>query len=134
VPRWGVILGATIGWAVALAAFAASRHPAASVATFALGGLLWVPFIPVAYTMVQDEVDADEQQPMITLWNAILQGVAPLSLAASGALVAWFGATQTLWLSAETTLVLAAVAVVALMVAHVRAGRRARATGEAGAP
>jgi MFS family permease len=132
VPRWGVLLGATIGWAVALAAFAASRHPAASVATFALGGLLWVPFIPVAYTMVQDEVDADEQQPMITLWNAILQGVAPLSLAASGVLVAWFGATQTLWLSAETTLVLATVAVVALVVAHVRAGRRARATGEAG--
>jgi membrane protein YdbS with pleckstrin-like domain len=104
------------------------------VATFALGGLLWVPFIPVAYTMMQDEVDADEQQPMITLWNAILQGVAPLSLAASGALVAWFGATQTLWLSAETTLVLAAVAIVALVVAHVRAGRRARATDEAGAP
>jgi MFS family permease len=134
VPRWGVLLGATAGWALALAWFAASRSPAASVAAFALGGLLWVPFIPVAYTMVQDEVDADEQQPMITLWNAILQGIAPLSLAASGALVSWFGARQTLWLSAETTLALAVVAIVALVAARVRADRRARPTGEAGTP
>jgi MFS family permease len=133
VPRWGVLLGATAGWALALAWFAASRSPATSVAAFALGGLLWVPFIPVAYTMVQDEVDADEQQPMITLWNAILQGIAPLSLAASGALVAWFGARQTLWLSAETTLALAAVALAALVAARVRADRRARPT-EAGTP
>jgi MFS family permease len=126
VPRRAILVGATTGWAVALAAFAASRHPLAAVATFAVGGMLWVPFIPVAYTLVQDTVDADEQQPMITLWNAILQGVAPLSLAASGPLVAGLGATRTLGLSAAATLALAAAATLALTVARAGAARLPR--------
>jgi MFS family permease len=122
VPRRVVLLGATIGWSGALAAFAASRQPAAAVATFALGGLLWVPFLPVAYTMLQDAAAPSEQQPLITLWNAIMQGVAPLSLAASGPLVAAVGATRTLWLSAAGTLALGLAAAVAPAVGPVRSG------------
>ena len=123
VPRRVVLLGATIGWSGALAAFAASSKPAAAVAAFALGGLLWVPFLPVAYTMVQDAGAAGEQQPVITLWTAILQGVAPLSLAASGPLVATVGATRTLWLSAAGTLAVAAAVAPAVAATTRRAAR-----------
>jgi MFS family permease len=128
-PQRGILLGATAGWAVALGAFAGSRGPAAAVAAFALGGVLWAPFYPVAYTLVQDAVDADEQQPMITLWNAILQVAAPLSLAAAGPLVAALGATATLWLSAAGTAALALAAVAVLAVARARESRRHAAAG-----
>lgn len=107
VPQRAILVGATAGWAVALGAFAASRHPIASVTAFGLGGVLWVSFNPVAYTLVQGAVDASEQQPVITLWNGVLQGIAPLSLAASGPLVSRLGAPATLWLSSAGTLALA---------------------------
>ena len=123
-PRRAILLGATIGWSGALAAFAASHRPAAAVATFALGGLLWVPFLPVAYTMLQDAAAPDEQQPLITLWNAIMQTVAPLSLAASGPLVATLGATRTLWLSAGGTLLLGVATALAPAVASTRRAPR----------
>lgn len=120
VPQRLVLLGATGGWAVALAAFTASRSPAQAVAAFALGGMLWVPFSPVAYTLVQGAVDAGEQQPVVTLWNAVLQGVAPLGLAAAGPLVAGIGAGATLWLSSAGTAALALLAALALALATTR--------------
>jgi MFS family permease len=127
VPQRAVLVGATAGWALSLAAFAASRHPLAAVAAFAAGGLLWVSFNPVAYTLVQGLVEPAEQQPVITLWNGALQGIAPLSLAASGPLVAGLGATPALWLSATATLALAVAAALALTVGRARAARRALA-------
>jgi MFS family permease len=122
VPQRAILVGATAGWALALGAFAASRQPVAAVAAFAAGGALWVSFNPVAYTLVQGAVDAGEQQPIITLWNAVLQGIAPLSLAASGPLVSQLGASRALWLSSAATLALAVVA--ALTFARARSARR----------
>jgi MFS family permease len=127
VPQRAVLVGATAGWALALGAFTASRHPLEAVAAFAAGGVLWVSFNPVAYTLVQGAVDPAEQQPVITLWNGVLQGIAPLSLAASGPLVAGLGASPALWLSATATLALAIVATLALALGRVRSARRALA-------
>jgi MFS family permease len=127
VPQRAVLVGATAGWALALGAFTASRQPLAAVAAFAAGGMLWVSFNPVAYTLVQGAVDPGEQQPVITLWNGVLQGIAPLSLAASGPLVAQLGASPTLWLSATGTLALAILATLTLAATRARATRRALA-------
>ena len=127
VPQRAVLVGATAGWALALGAFTASRHPVAAVAAFAAGGMLWVSFNPVAYTLVQDAVEADEQQPVVTLWNGVLQGIAPLSLAASGPLVSRLGASPALWLSATATLALALLATLVLALGRARSARRALA-------
>ena len=127
------LVGATTGWALALGAFTASRHPTAAVAAFALGGMLWVSFNPVSYTLVQDTVEAGEQQPVITLWNGVLQGIAPLSLAASGPLVSRLGASTTLWLSCLATLALALAATAVLTLGHLRSARRGLAVRQEGA-
>jgi MFS family permease len=95
------------GWAVALGAFAAAPELGLAVTAFALGGLAWGPFNPVMYTVLQDRLTADEQQPVLTLWLTFSLGAAPLGLGAGGPLVAVFGARTTLWLSAGSTLILA---------------------------
>lgn len=113
-----LLVTSAAGWALALGCFAASSHIGPAAAAFAVGGLAWGPFNPVMYTMLQDRLAADEQQPVMTLWVALSVGVAPLGLAAAGPLVAALGARETLWLSAGTTLTLAALT--ALLVSRPR--------------
>jgi hypothetical protein len=85
-----------------------------ALAAFTVGGVLWAPFIPVVYTLVQGAVAADEQQPVLTIWTAMILTAAPLGLALGGPLVIALGASATLWTSAAATLTLGATALVVL--------------------
>jgi predicted MFS family arabinose efflux permease len=105
-----VLVAATVGWAAALAGFTASRSPWLAIVSFAVGGLLWAPFNPVAVSLVQAAVNVQDQQSMIALWTAALQAIAPFGLAASGPFVATLGASNTLWWSAGATAALALLA------------------------
>jgi MFS family permease len=105
-----VLVTATAGWAVALAGFTASQHAWLAILAFAIGGLIWIPFNPVAVSLMQDALEPEDQQPMVALWTAVLQAVAPLSLVVSGPLVAGIGASNTLWCSAGATGALAVLA------------------------
>jgi MFS family permease len=116
-PQRAVLIGAIAGWSLALAAFTSSRGSVPVAAAFALGGLLWAPFSPVAYTLIQGEVGPEEQQPVVTLWTAVLLTSAPLGLAVGGPLVTRLGATSTLWASSVATLTLAALAAAVLVLA-----------------
>jgi predicted MFS family arabinose efflux permease len=90
-------VGAITGWALALGAFTASSQVLMALAAFTLGGVLWAPFIPVVYTLVQGDVTPDEQQPVLTIWTAVLHAAAPLGLALGGPLVTALGAAGALW-------------------------------------
>jgi predicted MFS family arabinose efflux permease len=94
-----------------------------ALAAFTLGGVLWAPFIPVVYTVVQGAVTTDEQQPVLTIWTAIILTAAPLGLTLGGPLVTALGATATLWTSAVATLTLGATALASLILARGAAGR-----------
>jgi predicted MFS family arabinose efflux permease len=118
VPQRFVLVAAITGWACALGAFTASSQVLVALAAFTLGGVLWAPFIPVVYTLVQGEVTPDEQQPVLTMWTAVLHAAAPLGLALGGPLVTALGAAGTLWTSAATTLTLGVTALVALVLAR----------------
>jgi predicted MFS family arabinose efflux permease len=117
-PQRFVLVGAITGWALALGAFTASSQVLLALAAFTLGGVLWAPFIPVVYTLVQGEVTPDEQQPVLTIWTAVLQAAAPLGLALGGPLVTALGAAGALWTSAAATLTLGATALVTLILAR----------------
>jgi predicted MFS family arabinose efflux permease len=117
-PQRYVLVGNIAGWALALGAFTASSRVLWALAAFTLGGVLWAPFIPMVYTLVQGEVTADEQQPVLTIWTAIILAAAPLGLALGGPLVTALGAAGTLWTSAAFTLALGAVALVTLILAR----------------
>jgi MFS family permease len=122
-----LLVGSAAGWAAALGVFAAVHDTGPAVAAFALGGLAWGPFNPVMYTVVQDRLSVDEQQPVLTLWLTLSLGIAPLGLAAGGPLVTVLGARATLWLSAGSTLALALLT--ALLTDHQRSRRTDRRPG-----
>jgi predicted MFS family arabinose efflux permease len=113
-PQRSVLIGAITGWALALSVFTASSQVLWALAAFTVGGVLWAPFIPVVYTLVQGAVAADEQQPVLTIWTAMILTAAPLGLALGGPLVIALGASATLWTSAAATLTLGATALVVL--------------------
>jgi predicted MFS family arabinose efflux permease len=122
-PQRYVLVGAITGWALSLGAFTASSRVLWALTAFTLGGVLWAPFIPVVYTMVQGAVTTDEQQPVLTIWTAIILTAAPLGLALGGPLVTGLGATAALWTSAAATLTLGATALAALILARGAGGR-----------
>ena len=117
-PQRYVLVANIAGWALALGAFTASSQVPAALSAFTVGGVLWAPFIPVVYTLVQGQVTPDEQQPVLTIWTAIILAAAPLGLTLGGPLVTALGAAGTLWTSAASTLALGAVALVTLILAR----------------
>jgi predicted MFS family arabinose efflux permease len=123
-PQRYVLVGNIAGWALALAGFPASSRVPRALMAFTVGGVMWAPFIPVVYTLVQGEVTPDEQQPVLTIWTAIVVAAAPLGLLLAGTLVSALGAAGTLWASAAATLVLGAIALVILIVAGGAGGGR----------
>ncbi|MGV9847721.1 MFS transporter [Streptomyces sp. NPDC003442] len=92
------------GGSVVLLALAPSGPVA--MCAFALGGFIYAPFTPIAYTFVQSELPPHEQQPVITLWTTGSTLAAPIGLPLSGPLVSALGARGGLLLSAALTLVL----------------------------
>ncbi|MEV6603019.1 MFS transporter [Kutzneria sp. NPDC051319] len=109
---WGVV--------VVLLTFAPSVPYAAVV--FFLGGVIYAPFTPVVYTVVQGVLAPSEQQPVLTLWTACSNVAAPLGLALGGPLVQAVGTEGGLVVSALLTIALVPLAAVGL--------RRSRAGGE----
>jgi predicted MFS family arabinose efflux permease len=95
------------GWgaSVVLLAFAPAV-PVAALA-FAIGGLIYAPFTPIVYSMVQSVLRPDEQQPVVTLWAAGATVSAPIGLALGGPLVDLVGPRGGLVLSAALTIALA---------------------------
>ncbi len=128
-PQRYVLVGNITGWALALGAFTASSQVPMALAAFTLGGVLWAPFIPVVYTLVQGEVTPEEQQPVLTIWTAIIVAAAPLGLTLGGPLVIALGAAGALWTSAASTLALGGIALVTLIFSRDRGGRRRRPAG-----
>ena len=101
---WGVV--------VVLLTFAPST-PYAVVVLF-LGGLIYAPFTPVVYTVVQAVLAPSEQQPILTLWTAGSAVAAPLGLALGGPLVQAVGTEGGLIVSALLTIALVPLAAMGL--------------------
>lgn len=97
-------------WALCPITLAAVHSQPAAMAVFALGGLVWAPFVPVAYSYVQSGLGRDEQQPVVTLWTTGSSLASPLGLLAGGPLIAAAGTGGGLVLSGLLTLLLAPIA------------------------
>jgi MFS family permease len=81
---------------------------------FGLGGLVWAPFTPVAYSFLQAGLKPDEQQQVVTLWTTGSTVASPLGLSAGGPLIQLAGTTGGLILSGGLTLLLLPIAALAL--------------------
>ncbi|MEV6032794.1 MFS transporter [Nonomuraea sp. NPDC052116] len=97
-------------WALCPIALAAADNLTAAMIVFALGGLVWAPFTPVAYSFLQSDLRPSEQQPVVTLWTTGSTIAAPLGLVAGGPLIQLTGTDTGLVVSGLLTLLLVPLA------------------------
>ncbi len=110
VRRQRVLVTIIGAWAAAVLLLAFSPAVIFAVGAFFLGGLIYAPFTPIAYTYVQSMLTPDEQQPVITLWAAGAVLAAPVGLALAGPLVSAAGARNAMIISALLTVALVPLA------------------------
>ena len=110
------LLIAIIGlWAICPIALAFVDNLTVAMIVFGLGGLVWAPFTPVAYSFLQSGLEPDEQQQVVTLWTTGSMIAAPLGLTAGGPLIELAGSTGGLALSGGLTLLLLPIAALAVL-------------------
>ncbi len=110
------VLIAIIGlWALCPIALALTGNLTVALVVFGLGGLVWAPFTPVAYSFLQSGLKPDEQQQVVTLWTTGSTVAAPLGLGLGGPLIQLTGTTGGLVLSGVLTLLLVPIAAMAVL-------------------
>ncbi|MEU8148798.1 MFS transporter [Nonomuraea sp. NPDC048901] len=110
------VLIAIIGlWAMCPVALAFVGDLTLALIVFGLGGLVWAPFTPVAYSFLQSGLEPDEQQQVVTLWTTGSTVAAPLGLIVGGPLIELAGSTGGLVLSGGLTLLLLPIAALAVL-------------------
>jgi MFS family permease len=110
------LLIAIVGlWAMCPIALAFVGNLTLAMIVFALGGLVWAPFTPVAYSFLQSGLEPDEQQQVVTLWTTGSMVAAPLGLMVGGPLIELAGTTGGLALSGGLTLLLLPIAALAVL-------------------
>ncbi|WP_198663499.1 MFS transporter [Jiangella endophytica] len=114
-PQRHVLIAIIALWGLCPIALSATGDLTVAMIVFGLGGLVWAPFTPVAYSFVQSGLGPDEHQPVVTLWTTGATVAAPLGLLAGGPLVELAGVTGGLVLSGALTLLLLPIAAVAVL-------------------
>jgi MFS family permease len=110
------VLIAIIGlWAMCPIALALVGNLTVAMIVFGLGGLVWAPFTPIAYSFLQSGLEPDEQQQVVTLWTTGSMVAAPLGLVVGGPLIELAGTTGGLALSGGLTLLLLPIAALAVL-------------------
>lgn len=111
------------GWGACLIPFGFAPVPV-TLAAFAIGGLIYGPFIPLTYALFQSSTTAANLPSVLAARSAVITVSTPLGTAIGGPLVAGLGASGTLAVSGLATVVLAGAAAVLWK------GTPADATGE----
>jgi predicted MFS family arabinose efflux permease len=99
------------GWGACLLPFGFAPIPV-TLAAFAIGGLIYGPFIPLTYALFQSSTTAVNLPLVLAARSAIVMISTPLGTAIGGPLVGILGASGTLAVSGLATLLLAAAAAV----------------------
>lgn len=130
-PQHSLLVGIIAGWGASVLVLAVAPTVTGAVLAFTLGGFIYAPFTPVAYTYVQSLLSDEEQRPVITLWTTGATVASPVGLLASGPLVSALGARGALTVSALITVALVPIATWGLharrRAVHVTASRSSHA-------
>ena len=94
------------GWGACLIPFAFAPL-AVTLSCFALGGLIYGPFIPLTYTLFQSTTTTANLPRVLAARSAVLIIATPLGTAIGGPIVASLGAGTTLTASGSATILLA---------------------------
>lgn len=105
------------GWGACLLPFGFAPV-AVTLSCFALGGLIYGPFIPLTYALFQSATTTASLPAVLAARSAILMTSTPLGTAVGGPLVGALGAAETLTASGAATVLLAGAATVAWSRGH----------------
>ncbi len=97
------------GWGACLLPFAFAPV-AVTLACFAIGGLIYGPFVPLSYTLFQAATTTPNLSRLLAARSAIVMTAYPLGTAIGGPLIAALGAANTLAASGAATILLALAA------------------------
>jgi predicted MFS family arabinose efflux permease len=97
------------GWGACLLPFAFAPV-GVTLSGFALGGLIYGPFIPLNYALLQSSAPVDRLPMILAARSAVIMVASPLGTAAGGPIVGALGAARTLTASGAATILLAVVA------------------------
>jgi predicted MFS family arabinose efflux permease len=97
------------GWGACLVPFAFAPV-AVTLAAFAIGGLIYGPFIPLTYALFQSSTTAANRPSVLAARSAVVMVATPLGTVIGGPLVGSLGASGTLAASGLATVLLAAAA------------------------
>lgn len=128
-PPVPILLAVIAGWALSMAALGMASSGTSAFLIFAIAGLVYGPFNPLVFIVLQRQVPPEEQQPVFTLWTAGITLAMPLGLALAGPLVAVAQARGSLLLSAGISLGLAIGALWILRKQLRRKGANEHSTG-----
>jgi len=123
-PLWPVLVVAVIGWGAALIPLGLLRLPAAALACFAVGGLLYAPYPALSATLFQRESSPELLSQVLAARGALTVLAAPLGTALGGPLTTWLGAQHTLLVSAAATIASGLAATAILAAGHRQAAPR----------
>jgi predicted MFS family arabinose efflux permease len=104
-----VVLLIVAGWAACLVPFGFAPT-AVTLTCFAVGGLVYGPFIPLTYALFQSITTTANLPSVLAARSAALIVATPLGTAIGGPIVAGLGAAWTLTASGAATVLFAAVA------------------------
>ena len=124
-PLWPVLVVAVIGWGAALVPLGLLRLPAAALACFAVGGLLYAPYPALSATLFQQESPPALLSQVLAARGALTVLASPLGTALGGPLTTWLGAQHTLLVSAAATIAVGLAAATILTASHQRTNRLA---------
>src|SRR5439155_945716 len=97
------------GWGACLLPFGFAPV-GVTLACFAIGGLVYGPFVPLSYALFQAATTPERLASVLAARSAVVMTASPLGMALGGPIVGAVGASRTLALSGAATVVLAATA------------------------
>ena len=109
-PLWPVTVAIVVGWGLTLLPFWLDAPVAVTVASFALGGAIYGPFVALSVTLMQATTPPRHLAALLAARSAALLTASPLGTALGGPLTTALGARTTLGASGLVTVVLGAVA------------------------
>jgi len=104
----GIAIAIVAGWGACLLPFAFAPVPVTLVC-FALGGLIYGPFVPLTYALFQAATPAADLPAVLAARGTVVIVSTPLGIALGGPLVSLLGGGGTLVASGLATVVLAAI-------------------------
>src|SRR5262249_36516501 len=99
------------GWGACLLPFVFAPV-GVTLACFALGGLIYGPFIPLTYALFQSSTTSAHLPTVLAARSAIIMVATPLGTAVGGPIVETLGAAQTLTASGVAPVLLAVITVI----------------------